>query len=113
MAHAHRLVHDSARIGVEGAAMASREQEELVAKIQRLLRKKFGDTSIESMRKLFDEYDRDKDQKISAEELEKLLKDAEVGNALTRGAWVKGVVSALDQNADKKIDWSEFTAAIK
>ena len=85
--------------------MASKEQEELVEKIQRLLTKKYGDTSLESMRKLFDEYDRDKDQKISPEELERLLKDAEIGNGLTRGAWVRGVVGALDQNGDKMIDW--------
>jgi Ca2+-binding EF-hand superfamily protein len=93
--------------------MAAKEQAELVDKIQKLLVKKYGDTSVESMRKLFDEYDRDKDQKISPDELERLLKDADIGNGLTRGAWVKGVVSALDQNADKKIDWDEFAAAIK
>lgn len=93
--------------------MASKEQEELVEKIQQLLKKKYGDASVESMRKLFDEYDRNKDQRIDAKELEALLKDASVGNALTRGAWVKGVISALDQNADRTIDWDEFTAAIK
>jgi Ca2+-binding EF-hand superfamily protein len=93
--------------------MASKEQAELVEKIQKLLQKKYGDSSVENMRKLFDEYDRDKDQKISPEELERLLKDADIGNSFTRGAWVKGVIGALDQNADKKIDWEEFTAAIK
>lgn len=93
--------------------MASKEQEELVEKLQKLLHKRYGDTSVESMRKLFDEYDRDKDQKISPVELETLLKDADIGNSFTRGAWVKGVIGALDQNADKKIDWAEFTAAIK
>jgi Ca2+-binding EF-hand superfamily protein len=93
--------------------MASKEQAELVEKIQKLLQKKYGDSSVENMRKLFDEYDRDKDQKISPDELEKLLKDADIGNSFTRGAWVKGVIGALDQNADKKIDWEEFTAAIK
>jgi Ca2+-binding EF-hand superfamily protein len=93
--------------------MASKEQEELVEKIQRLLGKKYGDTTVESMRKLFDEYDRDKDGKISPDELERLLKDAEIGNGLTRGAWVRGVVGALDQNGDKKIDWKEFTDALK
>ena len=82
--------------------MASKEQEELVEKIQRLLQKKYGDSTLESMRKLFDEYDRDGDQKISPEELERLLKDADIGNGFTRGAWVKGVVGALDQNGDKK-----------
>jgi Ca2+-binding EF-hand superfamily protein len=93
--------------------MASKEQEELVEKIQKLLVKRYGDASVESMRKLFDEHDRDKDQKIDASELEKLLKDADVGNSFTRGAWVKGVLGALDRNADSKIDWDEFTAAIK
>jgi Ca2+-binding EF-hand superfamily protein len=93
--------------------MASKEQAELVEKIQKLLQKKYGDSSVENMRKLFDEYDRDKDQKISPDELERLLKDADIGNSFTRGAWVKGVIGALDQNADKKIDWDEFTAAIK
>ena len=93
--------------------MASKEQEELVEKVQKLVRKKYGEANVENMRKLFDEYDRDKDQKISPEELEKLLKDADIGNGFTRGAWVKGVIGALDQNADKKIDWDEFTAAIK
>ena len=93
--------------------MGTKEQEELVEKIQKLLKKKYGDSSIENMRKLFDEYDRDKDQKISPAELETLLKDADIGNSFTRGAWVKGVIGALDQNADRKIDWAEFTAAIK
>ncbi|MGD0527646.1 MAG: EF-hand domain-containing protein [Polyangiaceae bacterium] len=93
--------------------MASKEQDELVAKVRKLVTKKYGDASVENMRKLFDEYDRDKDQKISPDELEKLLKDADVGNGLTRGAWVKGVIGALDTNQDKKIDWDEFTAAIK
>jgi len=93
--------------------MASKEQAELVEKIKSLLQKRYGDSSAESMRRLFDEYDRDKDQKISPGELEQLLKDADIGNGFTRGAWVKGVIGALDQNADKKIDWDEFTAAIK
>ena len=45
--------------------------------------------------------------------LEQLLKDADVGNGFTRGAWVKGVIGALDTNADKTIDWDEFSAAVK
>ena len=93
--------------------MASKEQEELVAKIKSLLVSRYGDASVESMRRLFDEYDRDKDQRMESADLERLLKDASVGNALTRGVWVKGVIGALDQNADKKISWEEFIAAIK
>jgi Ca2+-binding EF-hand superfamily protein len=91
----------------------SKEQQELVEKIQALLRKKYGDSSVESMKKLFDHYDKDKDKKISQNELEQLLKDAEIGNSFTRGMWIKGIVGQLDTNNDKHIDWDEFSAAVK
>ena len=90
----------------------SREQEELVQKVQALMAKKFGASSPEAMRKLFDAYDRDADGKIDAHELEALLVDAGVGNAFTRGAWVKGIISAMDQNSDKRVDWDEFSKAV-
>lgn len=90
----------------------SKEQEELVQKIQALLQKQYGDTSLEGMRKLFEAYDKDQDQNISAGELEQLLKDAGVGNSLTRGAWVKGIVKELDEDGDRKISWDEFSKAI-
>jgi Ca2+-binding EF-hand superfamily protein len=90
----------------------SKEQEELVEKVQALMSKKFGGASPEAMRKLFDAYDRDGDGKIDSGELESLLKDAGVGNALTRGAWIKGIISAMDQNSDKRIDWAEFSKAV-
>lgn len=91
----------------------SKEQQELVEKIQALLKKKFGDDSSESMRKLFDTYDKDGDQKIGGDELEALLKDASIGNSFTRGMWVKGILEKLDQNGDKKIDWDEFAKVVK
>lgn len=90
----------------------SKEQEELVAKIKKLMEKNHGGINTESMRKLFDSYDKNSDGKISSKELEKLLKDANVGNALTRGMWIKGIVGALDQNGDKMIDWEEFFKAV-
>jgi Ca2+-binding EF-hand superfamily protein len=89
------------------------EQEELVSRIKDLLNKKYGDTSIESMRRLFDLYDTNHDQKISEKELEQLLKDANVGNSFTRGMWIKGIISALDKNGDRQIDWAEFSAAVQ
>src|SRR5262249_988772 len=95
----------------EEGAMAN-EQQELVEKVQALMTKKYGGTSTESMRKLFDAYDRDRDGKIDSGELETLLKDAGVGNAITRGAWIKGIINALDQNGDKRIDWDEFSKAV-
>ena len=89
------------------------EQEELVSRLKVLLNKKYGGTSVEAMRKLFDDYDTTHDQKISEKELEQLLKDAEVGNGLTRGMWIKGIVGALDKNGDRQIDWAEFSAAVQ
>ena len=88
------------------------EQEELVTKIKALLVKQYGDTTMESTRELFDKYDLNKDGKINDKELEGLLKDAGIGNGLTRGAWIKGIIGALDKNGDKQIDWEEFTAAV-
>ena len=93
--------------------MGDKEQRELVEKVRKLVRKKYGEESLENMRRLFDEYDRDGDQKIGADELETLLEDADIGNGFTRAAWVKGVIGALDQNADRKVGWDEFTAAVK
>ena len=90
----------------------SKEQAELVSKMKALVTRRYGDTSLENMRKLFDAYDLNKDGKISAGELEGLLEDAGVGNAFTRGAWIKGIIEQLDMNGDKMIDWGEFTRAL-
>lgn len=90
----------------------SKEQEELVEKVQALLQKQYGDTTPESMRKLFDAYDRKGDGRIGNEELEQLLKDAGVGNSFTRSMWVKGIIKELDLNRDQTIDWDEFSKAI-
>jgi Ca2+-binding EF-hand superfamily protein len=90
----------------------SKEQEELVQKVQALMQQRYGDIGGESMRKLFDTYDRDGDGQVSGDELTQLLKDAGVGNSLTRGAWVKGIVKALDQGGDQKISWDEFSKAV-
>lgn len=89
------------------------EQQELIEKIEALLQKKFSATDEDSMKKLFLAYDANNDGKIDKDELMKLLKDADVGNTFTRGAWVKGVLEQLDRNADKAISWDEFKAATK
>ncbi len=84
------------------------EQEQLVASIESALQTRYGDTSLASMRKLFDSYDTNKDGKIDKDELIKLLKDVGIGNSLTRGKWAKGIIDKLDTDADKAISWDEF-----
>jgi Ca2+-binding EF-hand superfamily protein len=88
------------------------EQEELVTKVRALMQKKYGATDTATLRKLFDEYDANKDGKIDKRELEKLLTDAGIGNSLTRGMWIKGVIGAVDENSDKLIEWDELSKAI-
>lgn len=87
--------------------MAS-EQEQLIAGIGAYLQQNFGDKSEASMRKLFDRYDGDHDGKVDKDELTKLLKDVDIGNTFTRGAWVRGIIDKVDTNADRTISWEEF-----
>lgn len=86
------------------------EQEQLVKSIEAALKSRYGDASLASMRKLFDSYDANGDGKIDKDELSRLLKDVDIGNSFTRGAWVKGIIEKLDTNADKAIAWDEFQA---
>jgi len=83
-------------------------QEELVSAIENYLQQNFGDTSEASMKKLFQRYDRDGDNRIDKAELSKLLSDIDIGNRLTRGAWAKGIIERLDANLDSTISWEEF-----
>ena len=84
------------------------EQEQLVASIEAYLLQHYSEASLTSMRKLFDRYDRDGDGKINKQELGQLLKDIDIGNALTRSAWVRGIIDKLDSNHDNSIAWDEF-----
>lgn len=85
---------------------------ELKEKITALMLRKYGDTSRESMEKLFKLYDKNRNGNIDKTELEQLLKDAEVGNGFTRGAWVSGIIKKLDSDRDRSISWREFDSVI-
>jgi Ca2+-binding EF-hand superfamily protein len=88
------------------------EQEQLVAGIGNYLQQNFGDRSPAAMRKLFDRYDVDHDGKINTQELGQLLKDVDIGNTFTRGAWVRGIIDKLDTDADKSISRTEFQSVV-
>lgn len=88
------------------------KQIELQEKIKALLLRKYGSTSRESMEKLFKSYDKNKNGDIDKSELEQLLKDADIGNGLTRGMWASGIIEKLDSGRDKSISWKEFDSAI-
>ena len=90
----------------------SKEKEELIDKVEKLLKRKYGNSSADSMRKLFDAYDKDRDGKIGPSDVEQLLKDADIGNSFTRGMWVKGIMAEMDTKRDQWIDWEEFSSAV-
>lgn len=88
-------------------------EQELVGKIQTLMRDKFGGVDAPARRKLFDAYDGDGNGQITGDELTRLLSDAGVGNGLTRGFWVKGVMAKLDADKSSTISYAEFEDILK
>jgi hypothetical protein len=82
---------------------------ELKEKVGKLVKANFkGD-----YKKAFEHYDADKDNAVNADEITKLLKDADVGTWATRWKWVDGILDRLDQNKNKKIEWTEFDTGMK
>lgn len=82
---------------------------ELQTKLNALITKKYG---ANGWKKAFTAYDKDKDGNISSVELDRILSDAGVGNAFTRGTWVSGVLEKLDKNKNSKIAYSELSPVI-
>jgi Ca2+-binding EF-hand superfamily protein len=86
------------------------QKNELRDKVSKLVGDKFGG----DYHKAFEHYDDDvKDGTISGRELSKLLMDAGIGNWLTRGAWVSGIISELDTDKDGSISEAEFETVLK
>ena len=90
--------------------MASEAQKkELQDKVTGLVAGQFGG----DYHRAFVHYDQTKDGKINKDELVELLKDAGVGNWLTRGAWADGIIAELDTDQDGTISGAEFAAVLK
>jgi Ca2+-binding EF-hand superfamily protein len=86
------------------------QKQELVEKVSKLVTDRFGG----DFSRAFEHYDSGrKDGRIDKAELEALLKDADVGNWLTRGAWAAGIIDALDADKDGTISAEEFQAALR
>ena len=82
--------------------MADAREAELVAKVQGLVARRFaGD-----YRAAFDQYGRD--GLMDEAGLERLLKDASVGNFATRGSWAAAIMEKLDGDRDGFISFAEL-----
>jgi len=55
----------------------------------------------------------DGDGKVSKDGVKALLRDAGVGNSVTRWAWAGAVIAKLDVDRDGSISWPEFVAVFE
>jgi Ca2+-binding EF-hand superfamily protein len=86
------------------------QKKELEEKITALVGSRFGG----DYHRAFAHYDdRRKDGTINKDELLELLKDAGIGNWLTRGGWADGIIAELDTDHDGVISVAEFEAVLK
>lgn len=88
--------------------MASREEQELVQKIQILVLRRFAG----SYKRAFDHYAQKRRVSglMDRNELLVLLADAAIGNGMTRGVWADGIMSRFDKNRDGFIAYVELQA---
>jgi len=83
--------------------MASKK--EILSKIRILITQKFS-----SPEKAFNFFDKNKDGYLTAKELKKLVKSAKV-NSLISGIVANKMLDGLDNDKNKKFDWTEFKKA--
>lgn len=83
------------------------EKQELKQKISQLVTSKFsGDPQA-----AFVYYDLDNDGKLNRKELMDFLKDAGIGNWLTRGSWADEIIKTLDRDGDRAITMADLQSA--
>jgi hypothetical protein len=99
--------------------MASKADiDEVKSKVEALARKRYGDASPASLKRLFAFYDTDRNGFGSDREIAKLLDDAgvtitalgfKVGNLRV----ARAVIEEMDKDADEAISWDEYSAYMK
>lgn len=85
---------------------------ELISKVKNLLVSRHGSDDVRALRSTFETYDRNKSGCLEAEELGKVLEDADIGNRLTRGMWVKGILARLDRSKRGALSWDDFVVVL-
>ncbi len=89
----------------------SAEEIELDSKVNALADARYGAHDVATLKKLFLSYDKNGDNLLSRDEVYALFSDADVGNWLTRGAWVSGTFEKVDKSKDDQLTWEEYLAA--
>lgn len=94
--------------GGRRASVGESNEEELSRKINALADARYGGHGTAEMKELFLSYDGNGDGCADKGEVKALLKDAGIGNSLTRGLWVDGVFKQLDADGSGCITWEEY-----
>lgn len=87
------------------------QKRELISKMTAYVRQTYGGSDVVAWKKAFDAADKDKTGRITEKELYELLKKADVGNVITRGAWTAGVLDYVGHN-DGSITFDELLTVI-
>jgi hypothetical protein len=106
----------SASLGHLLVADNATNQHELVDKVRALVKGRFGDVTLATLHKLFNQYATPKGV-VDRNGLVRLLQDAGVGNDFTRGFWADGILDHFDKpdaqgRRQGAITWSAFQAGI-
>ena len=91
--------------------MGDKRKKELVKRVSDLVYGRFGG----DYNAAFNHYatKSSAEPSVDADELRELLSDAGVGNSVTRGVWVRGIIGELDRDMDGKISAAEFQSVIE
>ena len=80
------------------------QEQELSEKVRGLVNRRFGG----DYKRAVQHYSKRRGGVIDPDELLDLLKDAGIGNALTRSTWVRGIIDRFDKNHDGLISYTEL-----
>lgn len=83
-------------------------EQELITKVRALMVARCGRDDVSALREVFDAYDHNKSGCLEPDELSRVLEDAQIGNKLTRGMWVKGILAKLDRSQRNALAWADF-----
>ena len=111
---AEDLLFDAANAEDVQLASASTEErdgreQELADKLSAFVQDRFGG----DYDKAFEYFDKDNDATLNRSELSDALGDIGIGNFITRGMWVDGIMEKLDKSpTDGKLSYDELLSAV-
>ena len=102
---------DPADVTLASAGVEERDEreQELADKLSAFVQDRFGG----DYDKAFEYFDKDNDGMLNRSELSDALGDIGIGNFITRGMWVDGIMEKLDKSpTDGKLSYNELLSAV-